>query len=95
MEKLSFENFIKLLEGQMNQTRWIIYFKDDNLKRKYEIGTFKMLIKPYWIKDRHNNRKYDYELEQGTYKLVSDKVFNGKSLKERWNEAVFIEKIDE
>ena len=47
MNNMLFDEFEKALEERMNQRRWIIYFDDDPFKRRYEIGTFKMLVKPY------------------------------------------------
>ena len=68
------------------------FFLDDPDKKKYEIGCFKMLIVPYWILDI--NEGVRYEFHEAT-KLLEAELFNGRSLKERWNNVVFIGEVDD
>ncbi len=92
----SFKAFVKNLEERMHPMTWIFYFKDDVHRKEYEIFTFKMLGNPYQIIDKYNNKKYEYHYYypekgcSGAEVLANDKVFDGKSLKERWDSVVFI-----
>ena len=91
MNELSFDEFKSNLKERLAYD-WIIYFNDDPFKRKYEIGTFKKLVYPYWIKDKWNHKKYEYLYDSGVQELTNHKVFNGKSLIDRWENVVFVEK---
>ena len=47
---------------------------------------------PYWILDI--NECVRYEFHEAT-KLLETELFNGRSLKERWDNVVFIGEVDD
>ncbi len=89
-------NLLKALRKECNQGLGYFILRMICQKKEYEIFTFKMLGDPYQIIDKSNDKKFEYHYYypekgfSGAEMLANDKVFDGKTLKERWNSVVFI-----
>lgn len=84
-----YEEFLELITNQ-TMGIWVFYFSDDLKRIRYEIGTFKMKIVPYWIKSHRilsKNKTWEFNNPE---EMLEAKLFDGKSLKERWDKVVII-----
>ena len=80
----SFEEFLYILEHDdcfhVDETSF--YFIDDPSETEHMLGYLPQYEKPYWIGycDIPDGCEYDNALE-----LLTAKVYDGKSMKERWD----------
>lgn len=81
---LDWDFFCKRLSKGVFMNEVCFYFADDPNEEKHYIGCMVGSVKPYWIGgcDEPDGTEY-YTVKE----LVNDKIFNGRSLKERWNEV--------
>jgi len=81
METLDYEFFFRLLQAGVSADGTCFYFSDDLKEDEHYIGYQTEYEKPYWVGycDVPDGCEFDTAEE-----LVEAKVFDGKSLKERW-----------
>lgn len=88
-KRMLFERFMYILENddnyQVDETSF--YFIDDPEQKEHMIGCIRKCDRPYWIGycDIPDGCEFYTALE-----MLEAKVFNGKSIKERWNEIELI-----
>lgn len=63
------------------------YFKDDPEEEEHYLGYLPKYKKPYWV--GHCDIKDGCEFETAS-ELMNAPIYNGKSLKSRWNEVVVV-----
>lgn len=84
----SFEEFLRILENDdhypINET--LFYFDDDIDETDHMLGCIRNYEKPYWIGycDIADGCEFNTANE-----LLSAKIFDGKSMKERWEHIIF------
>jgi len=81
METLDYEFFFQQLKAGGSVDETCFYFSDDPKEDEHYIGFQAEYEKPYWAGfcDVEDGCEFDTAEE-----LVAAKIFNGKSLKERW-----------
>lgn len=81
---LDWDFFFKQLVSGVNIDETLFYFVDDPNEEDHYLGFLPEFDKPYWTGycDVPDGTEY-YTAEE----LVNDKIYDGKSLKERWNEV--------
>lgn len=84
MNNISFDDFYKQLEIGETIDETSFYFLDDEKEEEHYLGFLPHFEKPYWVGycDIENGTEF-YTAEE----LVNAKIFDGKSLKERWNQV--------
>lgn len=77
--------FFRQLEAGINIDETCFYFADDPSKNEHYLGYLPQYEKPYWVGycDIEDGCEFDCAEE-----LVNAKIFDGKSLRERWNTVV-------
>ena len=90
MDTLDFDYFLKQLEIGANIGETNFYFSDDAANMSRWLGFTKGFEKPYWVGycDIPDGTEF-----QTAEELVNARIYDGKSLKERW-EKVRIFSID-
>lgn len=84
----SFETFLKILEQDdtysIDETSF--YFEDDPNEEEHMLGCLRDYDKPYWIGycDIPDGAEYYTALE-----LLTAKIFDGRSIQDRWDHIVF------
>ena len=90
---MEWEFFYRQLKAGKNIDETCFYFSDDEDEREHILGYLPQFEKPYWIGycDVEDGCEFATAKE-----LVEACVFNGKSLKERWDKVIIysIEGID-
>ena len=83
MDTLDYDFFFKQLKAGNYIDETCFYFIDDEKQSEHYLGFLPKFDLPYWIGycDVPDGKEYKTAEE-----LVNDKVFDGKSLIERWNE---------
>ncbi len=81
MDTLDYDFFFKQLKAGMSIDETCFYFLDDPEKSEHCIGFLPQYKTPYWIGDCDISNGCEYKTAE---ELVDAKVFDGKSLKERW-----------
>lgn len=71
----------------MNIDETCFYFSDDEQELEHYVGYLPQYEKPYWIGYCDIEDGCEFESAE---ELVNAPVFDGRSLKERWNETVII-----
>lgn len=85
----SFETFLNILEKDdyycIDETSF--YFDDDPNKGEHMLGCIRDYDKPYWVGycDIPDGCEFYTALE-----LLTAKIFDGKSIKDRWGHLVFV-----
>lgn len=84
---MEWDFFYRQLEAGLNIDETCFRFSDDKDEREHYAGYLPQYEKPYWIGycDIADGCEF-----KSAYELVNAPVFDGRSLKERWNEAVII-----
>ena len=84
---MEWDFFYRQLEAGLNIDETCFYFSDDETERERYVGYLPQYEKPYWIGycDVEDGCEFKSACE-----LVNAPVFDGRSLKERWSEAVII-----
>ena len=91
MNKLfTFDKFLWIFE---NDDRFLIdetvfYFDDDPEETEHYLGCLRQYDKPYWA--GYCDIKDGYECLTA-YELLTTPIYNGKSIKDRWENVVFVE----
>lgn len=87
MDKLDFNYFFKQLEAGISIDETCFYFADDPQESEHYIGFLPEYDKPYWVGycDIPNGCEY-YTAKE----LVDAKIFDEKSLRERWDNVLII-----
>lgn len=87
MEILDFESFFRQLEIGECIDETCFYFVNDSQQKEYFLGCISTHDKPYWVGlcDIPNGMEFATADE-----LVNAPIYNGCSLKERWNEVRII-----
>lgn len=87
MDTLDFGFFMRQLTAGKNIDETCFYFCDDKNETEHYLGYLPKYGKPYWIGYCDIDGGVEFaEAEE----LVSAPVFDGRSLKERWNEVRII-----
>lgn len=84
---MEWDFFYRQLEVGVNIDETCFYFSDDKEEREHYVGYLPQYEKPYWIGCCDIEDGCEFET---AYELVNAPVFDGRSLKERWNEAVIV-----
>jgi hypothetical protein len=81
MDTLNYDYFFRKLKDGKSIDETCFYFADDPQVSKHYIGFLPKYEKPYWVGycDIHDGCQFHTAEE-----LVGAKIFDGKSLKERW-----------
>jgi hypothetical protein len=81
MEKLDYDFYFSHLKAGVSIDETCFYFSDDPKEDEHYIGFQSEYEKPYWVGfcDVEDGCEFNTAEE-----LVEAKIFNGKSLKERW-----------
>ncbi len=87
MDTLDYNYFFKQLKEGISIDETCFYFVDDPEESEHYLGFLPEYEKPYWVGycDTPDGCEYDTAEE-----LVEAKIFNGKSLKERWDNVRII-----
>ncbi len=82
MTSLPFDYFFRQLEAGASIDETCFYFTDDPEEIEHYLGYLPQYDKPYWVGycDIENGTEFATAEE-----LVNAPIFNGKSLKSRWN----------
>ncbi len=90
---LEFEFYFRQLEVGLNINETCFYFKDDEEETEYYIGYLPQHNKPYWA--GYCDIKDGCEFNSAE-ELINAKIYNGKSLFERWDNVMIntIEGVD-
>ena len=86
MQKMDYYSFLKIIEDTVNMTEFHFYFSNDLLRRKHEIICHRMRVKPFCIKRYNDQKSYEFSTVDD---MSEAKIFNGKSLRDKWNYVVF------
>ncbi len=81
MNKLDFNYFMRQIESVMNVNEICFYFDDDPKEEEHYLGCHSEDICSYWVGYCDIEGGADFETVE---ELVNAPIFNGKSLKERW-----------
>lgn len=83
-DTMEWDFFFERLSKGNNIDETCFYFTDEPDESEHYLGFLPEYEKPYWVGccDMPNGKEY-YTAEE----LVNDKIYNGKSLKERWSEV--------
>ena len=86
-ELLDYDFFYKQLSAGIMIDETCFYFKDDPAKEEHYLGYLPQYDKPYWVGycDIPDGTEF-FTAEE----LVNAKIFNGSSLKERWDHVRII-----
>lgn len=85
----SFETFLSILENddcyQIDETSF--YFDDDLTREEHMLGCIRDFDKPYWVGycDVPDGCEFYSALE-----MLTAKIYDGESIKNRWDHLVFI-----
>lgn len=76
--------FYKQLESGKNIDETCFYFADDPGKNEHYLGCLPQYEKPFWVGycDIENGCEFESAAE-----LVNAPIFDGRTLKERWNQV--------
>ena len=87
MKTLEFDYFFKQLKAGMCIDESCFYFSDDAKKDEHYVGFLPQYEKPYWVGycDIPDGTEFRTAEE-----LVNAKIFQGKSLKEKWDTVRFV-----
>lgn len=87
MDTLNFDFFMRQLTAGKNIDETCFYFCDDKNDTEHYLGYLPKYDKPYWIGycDIEDGAEFT-----GAEELVNAPVFDGRSLKDRWNEVRII-----
>lgn len=79
--------FFKQLEAGVMIDETCFYFSDDPTEKEHYLGYLSQYEKPYWVGccDILDGCEFKTASE-----LVNAPIYDGKSLKSRWNEAVIV-----
>lgn len=82
MDTLDYDYFFKQLKAGVSIDETCFYFIDDPQELEHYIGFLPQYEKPYWVGycDIPNGHEYVSAKD-----LVEAKIFDGKSLRERWD----------
>ena len=80
--QMDWDLFLRQLTVGMNINETCFYFSDDPNEEEHYLGYLPQFDKPYWVGycDVDGGCEFDTAEE-----LVQAKIFDGKSLKERWS----------
>ena len=81
MDTLDYDFFYKQLKAGISIDETCFCFSDDPEKSEHCIGFLPQYETPYWIGDCDIPNGCEYKTVE---ELVDAKIFDGKSLKERW-----------
>ncbi len=86
-EILDYDFFYKQLSAGIMIDETCFYFNDDPEEEEHYLGYLPQYDKPYWVGycDIPDGTEFSTAEE-----LVNAKIFNGRSLKERWNNVRII-----
>ena len=83
--QMDWEFFLRELTVGVNIDETCFYFSDDPNEEEHYLGYLPQYDKPYWVGYCDIDGGCDFDTAE---ELVQAKIFNGKSLKERWNRVV-------
>lgn len=88
-QPFSFATFLNVLEHDdyFSVDETAFYFDDDPAEEERMLGCLRKLDKPYWVGNCDLPKGGGYSTAA---QLLSAKIFNGESLKDRWNHIVFV-----
>lgn len=81
IDRLEFDYFFKQLKSVVSIDETCFYFTDDAQESEHYIGFLPDFEKPYWVGYCDINDGCEFYTAE---ELVA-KIFDGKSLRERWN----------
>lgn len=84
MDTLDFDYFFRQLKAGKSIDETCFYFADDEKQAEHYLGYLPEFDKPYWVGYCDIPDGTDFALAE---ELVEAPVFDGQSLKERWNEV--------
>ena len=76
---------LSAVDCQHEHRRNLLFFSDDPNEEEHYLGYLPQYDKPYWVGYCDIDGGCDFDTAE---ELVQAKIFNGKSLKERWNRVV-------
>ena len=82
MDTLDYDYFFKQLKAGASINETCFYFADDPHESDHYIGYLPQYEEPYWVGDCDLPEGCEYSTAE---ELTEAKIFDGKSLKERWN----------
>ncbi len=81
MMELNFDYFFRQLKAGLNIDETRFYFRDDPEEEEHYLGYCRGYPKPYWIGYCDIKDGADFWTAE---ELVNAPIFNGKSLKDKW-----------
>ena len=81
INSMDYDSFLNKISHTITR-EWAFFFTDDPQKKTHTMHWHQMAITPY-----HLDNKYDFSNAKD---MLEAKVFDGKSIKDRWNEIVSI-----
>ena len=85
---MDWDFFFRQLEAGMNINETCFYFKDDPDKVEHYLGHISSQENPYWVGYCDIDGGCDFE---SAAELVNAPIFNGRTLKERWDKVIICE----
>lgn len=84
---MEWQFFFKQLEAGVMIDETCFYFRDDVSKEEHYLGYLPQYEKPYWVGycDIEDGCEFETASE-----LVNAPIYDGRSLKNRWNEVVIV-----
>ncbi|OQB11929.1 MAG: hypothetical protein BWY15_02359 [Firmicutes bacterium ADurb.Bin193] len=82
MDTLDYDFFFKQLKAGVSIDETCFYFADDMQQSEHYLGFLPQYDKPYWVGYCDIPDGCEFHTAE---ELVEAKIFDGKSLKERWN----------
>lgn len=83
--QMDWDFFFRQLTAGMNIDETCFYFSDDPNEEGHYLGYLPQYDKPYWVGYCDVDGGFEFDTAE---ELVQAKIFNGKSLKERWSRVV-------
>ncbi len=82
---MDWDFFFKQLDAGININETRFYFEDDPEEKEHYLGYILEQEKPYWVGYCDIKDGCDFK---SAIELVSAPIFDGKTLKERWNKVI-------
>lgn len=86
--KITFDELLEMFRIGFGVDETVFYFDDDKEQQEHYIGYIPTYDKPYWAGycDIDNGTEFKTADE-----LFNAKIYNGKSIKERWSHLILVE----
>ena len=86
--KITFDELLKMFRNGFGVDETVFYFNDDKEQREHYIGYISKYDKPYWAGYCDIDNGVEFKTAD---ELFNAKIYDGKSIKDRWEQIVLTE----